>query len=150
MFSKKNFPRIPFVLVVLLLFMTGCSSTVPSESQSIEDVAAYGTDASSEPSTIPADDQSHTDQTVESSSEPSSAEPAPTPESTPAPVPDPAPNVEPAAEVHDYVLNTNNKKFHKPDCSSVKAIKDKNRKDVTDTRENIISSGYDPCKNCNP
>ena len=49
-----------------------------------------------------------------------------------------------------YVLNTNTKKFHYPNCSSVKKMKDKNRKDVTDTRENIIESGYDPCKKCNP
>lgn len=52
--------------------------------------------------------------------------------------------------VADYVLNTNSKKFHRPDCSSVKQIKDKNRKDVKDTRENLIANGYDPCQRCNP
>ena len=49
-----------------------------------------------------------------------------------------------------YVLNTNSKKFHWPDCSSVSKMKDKNRQDVDATREEVISWGYAPCKNCNP
>lgn len=50
----------------------------------------------------------------------------------------------------EYVLNTNSKKFHMPSCSSVDQMSDKNRKDVEDTRENIIGQGYEPCKRCNP
>lgn len=50
----------------------------------------------------------------------------------------------------EYVLNTNSKKFHVPSCSSVKQMKDTNRQDVKDTRENIVNQGYDPCKHCNP
>ena len=49
-----------------------------------------------------------------------------------------------------YVLNTNTHKFHTPSCSSVLDIKPANRQDVTWTREEIISKGYDPCKRCNP
>lgn len=49
-----------------------------------------------------------------------------------------------------YVLNTNTKKFHYPSCSSVKQMKDKNRKDYTGSRQEIIGMGYDPCKKCNP
>lgn len=49
-----------------------------------------------------------------------------------------------------YVLNTNSKKFHRPDCSSVGQMSAKNREDVEDTRENLIANGYDPCKRCNP
>jgi len=49
-----------------------------------------------------------------------------------------------------YVLNTNTKKFHFPDCGSAKQIKEKNKKIVEDTRDHIISQGYAPCKNCNP
>ena len=49
-----------------------------------------------------------------------------------------------------YVMNTNTKKFHRPYCSSVKDIKDKNRRDTTLSREEIISQGYAPCKRCNP
>lgn len=50
----------------------------------------------------------------------------------------------------EYVLNTNSKKFHLPSCSSVDQMSPKNREDVEDTRENLITKGYDPCKRCNP
>lgn len=49
-----------------------------------------------------------------------------------------------------YVLNTNSHKFHLPSCPSVETIKKKNRKDVNESREQIISEGYAPCKRCNP
>ena len=49
-----------------------------------------------------------------------------------------------------YVLNTNSHKFHRPGCSSVDTISPKNRKDVNESREQIISEGYAPCKRCNP
>ncbi|MCI6948128.1 MAG: MBL fold metallo-hydrolase [Oribacterium sp.] len=49
-----------------------------------------------------------------------------------------------------YVLNTNSHKFHLPSCSSVETISLKNRKDVNESREQIISEGYAPCKRCDP
>ena len=49
-----------------------------------------------------------------------------------------------------YVLNTNSHKFHLPGCPSVETISPKNRKDVNESREQIISEGYAPCKRCNP
>ncbi len=49
-----------------------------------------------------------------------------------------------------YVLNTNSHKFHLPGCASVETISPKNRKDVNESREQIISEGYAPCKRCNP
>lgn len=49
-----------------------------------------------------------------------------------------------------YILNTNTRKFHRPDCSSVKKINDKNKAEFTGTREEAIAAGYDPCGNCNP
>ena len=53
-------------------------------------------------------------------------------------------------EEHEYVLNTNNRKFHRPDCGSVKQMKDKNREDYTGTREMLIRQGYEPCGQCRP
>lgn len=47
-----------------------------------------------------------------------------------------------------YVVNTNTKKFHLPDCSSAKRIKDENRMEVNSTKEELIEEGYSPCKNC--
>lgn len=55
-----------------------------------------------------------------------------------------------AAEEKDYVLNTNTKKFHVPDCGSVKTIKEKNKQLYTGARETVIERGYSPCKRCNP
>lgn len=55
-----------------------------------------------------------------------------------------------AALEYSYVCNANTKRFHRPDCSSVSEIKEKNRRDFTGSREELISSGYVPCKRCNP
>lgn len=49
-----------------------------------------------------------------------------------------------------YILNTNTRKFHYPNCKSVKQMKEKNKRSYTGTREEIIEMGYAPCKNCNP
>ena len=55
-----------------------------------------------------------------------------------------------AAPVVTYVLNTNTKKFHYPDCASVDEIKEKNRQDVRWDRDAVIAQGCVPCKRCNP
>lgn len=52
--------------------------------------------------------------------------------------------------IEQYVLNTNNKKFHSPECSSVDTMKDKNKQEYEGTRENLIKQGYEPCGNCMP
>ena len=49
-----------------------------------------------------------------------------------------------------YVLNTNTMKFHVPYCSSVQKMKEKNRKDYTENRSDLLSVGYSPCGNCHP
>ena len=55
-----------------------------------------------------------------------------------------------AGTTSSYVLNTNSHKFHRPGCSSVDTISPKNRKDVNESREQIVREGYAPCKRCNP
>ena len=49
-----------------------------------------------------------------------------------------------------YVLNTNTKKFHIPTCDSVNDMKEKNKMEVTLSREEIIEQGYKPCGKCKP
>ncbi|MEE8815567.1 MAG: ComEC/Rec2 family competence protein [Lachnospiraceae bacterium] len=49
-----------------------------------------------------------------------------------------------------YVLNTHTKKFHLPTCSSVSQMKEKNRAYSNESRDQLISEGYSPCKKCNP
>ena len=48
-----------------------------------------------------------------------------------------------------YCANTSSKKFHLPDCSSVKSTKDENKLFLSD-RDQLIELGYEPCKRCNP
>lgn len=50
----------------------------------------------------------------------------------------------------EYVLNTKSMKFHRPTCSSVDDIADNNKQGATATRDELISEGYSPCKQCNP
>ena len=55
------------------------------------------------------------------------------------------------ASGYDYIANKNTKKFHYPDCKSVKRMSEKNKKFFYDvTREYMIEQGYDPCGNCDP
>ena len=51
---------------------------------------------------------------------------------------------------HSYMINTNTKKFHLPDCSSANDIADQNRETTDQTRDELIAEGYEPCGRCNP
>ena len=50
----------------------------------------------------------------------------------------------------EYVLNTNSKKIHLPSCSQVSSIKTENKKITNQSKQELLSQGYVPCKNCNP
>ncbi len=49
-----------------------------------------------------------------------------------------------------YVVNTNTKKFHYPDCKSVSDMKAKNKLISHESRDALIEQGYSPCGNCKP
>ena len=49
-----------------------------------------------------------------------------------------------------YILNSNTKRFHRPDCPSVNDMKEKNKIYSSESREEILSQGYQPCKSCQP
>lgn len=49
-----------------------------------------------------------------------------------------------------YVLNTNTRKFHYPSCRSVPRIAPQNYSTSSNTRDELIAQGYDPCGICNP
>jgi DNA-entry nuclease len=51
---------------------------------------------------------------------------------------------------HSYMINTNTKKFHLPDCPSINDIAQQNRREYTGTRSELIDKGYSPCGNCRP
>ena len=49
-----------------------------------------------------------------------------------------------------YIMNTNTKKFHYPSCPSASEIKEKNKREFTGTRDEVIAQKYVPCKRCTP
>ena len=62
------------------------------------------------------------------------------------------PTVEPSSVLENttYILNTNTHKFHFASCSSIRQIKDKNKREITGSRDEAIAQGYSPCAICNP
>ena len=48
-----------------------------------------------------------------------------------------------------YIGNKNSHVFHRDSCSSVKRMSEKNKIEFL-SRDDAITAGYDPCKNCNP
>lgn len=52
--------------------------------------------------------------------------------------------------VQEYVINTNTMKFHHPDCSAVSRMNNSNKQTVTESRDQLISEGYEPCGLCKP
>ena len=65
---------------------------------------------------------------------------------------DPDPDSRSASEDVEisYVLNTNTMRFHYPYCRSVGQMSEKNRKNYSGTREDLITDGYTPCGICKP
>lgn len=49
-----------------------------------------------------------------------------------------------------YVLNTNSKKIHLPDCSGAKNISAGNKKEYTGTKDSLLKQGYTACGICKP
>ncbi|MBR3888199.1 MAG: DNA/RNA non-specific endonuclease [Clostridia bacterium] len=50
----------------------------------------------------------------------------------------------------EYILNTNSKKFHLPSCDGVNQMSEKNKKNYTGYKSELISQGYEACGSCNP
>lgn len=61
----------------------------------------------------------------------------------------PAAETKKTEKIITYIYNKNTKKFHFESCGSASQIKEKNKGTSTD-RADLISSGYQPCKRCNP
>lgn len=49
----------------------------------------------------------------------------------------------------EYYANKSSKKFHLNSCSYAKSIKKENLY-KTESRDELIGNGYEPCKKCNP
>lgn len=57
---------------------------------------------------------------------------------------------QPIDRTREYVLNTNTKVFHLPECSYVGSVSDENKEVYTGTRDSVADMGYEPCGHCNP
>lgn len=60
-------------------------------------------------------------------------------------------SVDTDSELHKtYILNTNTKKFHLPECSSAAQTKPENKEEFTGDRQQLIKEQYEPCSICKP
>ena len=145
----KNYSLILFVLILALLLSTGCSfdaSTLAGSAAQVTDTEQ--TTPEDETKTSNNEDQTTVDEESVTPQEDEGNPGAEVAANAGAIVAEDQSTE--AAQVMSYVLNTNTKKFHEPDCRSVGTIKDSNRQDVEATRDEVISWGYDPCGNCHP
>lgn len=101
--------------------------------------------AAASPKETPAD----TGQAASPAASGQTSEPASPPQRETAPAVEETPrdSAPPVTSGLTYVLNVKTKKFHRPTCHSLPTT---NRQDSSESRESIISQGYDPCKKCNP
>ena len=68
------------------------------------------------------------------------------------PVPEESETVQETGEnfAYTFILNTNSRKFHNPECSGVADMKEHNKKVSHESPEEIMSQEYKPCKRCHP
>lgn len=54
------------------------------------------------------------------------------------------------APAQEYVLNTSSMRFHLPTCEAVEDMAPDNRAYVTESRDELIDQGFEPCGSCQP
>ncbi len=55
-----------------------------------------------------------------------------------------------ADDARIYILNTKSMRFHLPECSGAKDMKEVNRQEFYGKRSELIEKGYKPCGSCKP
>ena len=53
-------------------------------------------------------------------------------------------------ETGAYVLNIRTNRFHRPDCTGLKDMNEKNRVDFAGPRDILLATGFKPCQMCRP
>ena len=51
---------------------------------------------------------------------------------------------------YTYIVNNNTMRFHYEWCNSAEQIAEKNKGEITGTRDELIEQGYKPCGVCHP
>ena len=49
-----------------------------------------------------------------------------------------------------YILNINSMRFHYPDCEAVGRMREKNKRDFTGSRQELLDQGFKACGKCQP
>lgn len=52
--------------------------------------------------------------------------------------------------LESFVLNSNSRRFHSPDCDGIPDISERNRENYYGTRQALLDEGYEPCGRCDP
>ena len=53
-------------------------------------------------------------------------------------------------ETGTYALNIRTNRFHRPDCTGLKDMNEKNRVDFAGPRDILLATGFKPCQMCRP
>lgn len=59
-------------------------------------------------------------------------------------------NKEDSDSSYTFILNTNTMKIHRPECSSVGQMSEKNKQKTSSSIDELEAAGYECCKKCNP
>ena len=49
-----------------------------------------------------------------------------------------------------YILNIRSNRFHKPECTGIRDMAEKNRVDYYGSRDLLLATGFQPCRLCKP
>lgn len=55
-----------------------------------------------------------------------------------------------ASDYGSYIINLSSEVFHLSDCPSVELLSSSNRAVFTGSRDELLSQGFTPCRNCHP
>ncbi len=154
---KKNKAAVWAAVIACLALLGACNDIVSNDPITTEPSIVETTAAPTDPVDAVTEATSQTaDEMAAQESQPASepaiqetTQPQTDPTEPPTEKPTEAPT-EPKKETRTYVLNTNTKKFHHEGCSSVKDIKESNKKILETTRDDVLARGYEPCGRCKP
>ena len=128
---------------------TGGSTTASTKSAAGTKAASSQTKKTAPAAASQKETTANAGQSTSPASSDQSAETTPKPQKETAPAVEEKPQESAPAATSEltYVLNVKTKKFHRPTCHSLPTT---NRQDSSESRDSIISQGYEPCKKCNP
>ncbi len=128
---------------------TGGSTTASTKSAAGTKAASSQTKKTAPAAASQKETTANAGQSTSPASSDQSAETTPKPQKETAPAVEEKPQESAPAATSEltYVLNVKTEKFHRPTCHSLPTT---NRQDSSESRDSIISQGYEPCKKCNP